>query len=134
MVIKRGQDFDNDDESDQDQRFTLDYLTIFLVILLILTSELFLYFLSVKTQVSFGFKEIVFGLVSAMSMSLFLIWVRFILVSNKYLGIIIEILGIVAIAYALTKKYQGIYTTTFILIGIVIALTYTIFYLLKSNK
>jgi|SRR3989338_850466 len=134
MVIKRGQDFDNDDESDQDQRFTLDYLTIFLVILLILTSELFLYFLSVKTQVSFGFKEIVFGLVSAMSMSLFLIWTRFILVSNKYLGIIIEILGIVAIAYALTKKYQGIYTTTFILIGIVIALTYTIFYLLKSNK
>lgn len=132
--MKKEQDFDNEDSPDPDLRFTLDYLTIFLVISLILISELFLYFLSVKIDTSFGLKEVVFGLVSAISMALFLIWTRFIMESNKHLGGLIGVAGIISVAYALTKKYQGIYTTTFISIGILISLGYTIYYFVKAGK
>ncbi|MEK6915623.1 MAG: hypothetical protein AABW89_03740 [Nanoarchaeota archaeon] len=132
MAQQKQDEFEDEDEDGS--KFKLDFINVLTVLSLIIISELFLYFLSVKTDSSFGLKEIVFGIFSGIVMSLFLIWVRFIMASNKYLGGIISLVGMISIVYALTRKYQGTYTTIFMSIAIVIGLFYSIFYFVKAGK
>lgn len=123
------------EDTQESYKFHLDKITLFTGIAFIAICELFFYFLSAKTSVDFTIGQIIFGLVAGISLTLFLLWTRFIMASNKYLGGFISLTGILATTYALTRKFQGTYTTTFMVIGIVIALAYTIYYFIKfSNK
>ena len=125
---------DDYDEDSQEERFSIDKLTILTGISLILICELFLYFLSAKTQSSFGLTQITFALIAGIVLTLYLIWTRFIMASNRYLGGFLSVAGIISVAYALTRKYQGIYTTIFMSIGVLLGLFYTIFYFVKAGK
>src|SRR6185436_327019 len=105
MAQKRD-DYDEEDSEDAGpSKLTLDKITIVTLIAFIAISVLFLYLLSVKTEATFGLKEIVFAIVSGIVIILFLIWTRFLMTNNKYLGAFISIAGIIAIVYALTRKY-----------------------------
>lgn len=132
MAQKRDE-YEEDEDSDN-KTFALDKLTILTGISFIVLCELFLYILSTKTDASFGVTQIVFALISGIVLTLYLVWTRFIMASNKYLGSFLSVAGIISVAYALTRKYQGTYTTTFMSIGILLALGYTIFYFVKSGK
>ncbi|MEK6908639.1 MAG: hypothetical protein AABX23_01145 [Nanoarchaeota archaeon] len=123
-----------DEDSDDDEKLYFDKLTIFIGISFIVLSELFLYFLSIRTGSSYGLKEIAFALITGIVITLFLMWIRFIMSSNKYMGGFIGVAGVISVAYALTRKYQGTFTTIFLSIGILFALFYTIFYFIKSGK
>ncbi len=123
---------DSDDEPDKIKIF--DKITLITGIVFIILGELFLYLLSVKTGSTFAMKEILFGLMSGISLTLFLIWIRYIMRGNKHLGGILGVGGIIAVSYAVTRKYQGAYTTTFISIGAIIALGYMIYYFIKSDN
>lgn len=131
-MVKK-EEFDDDDDSDN-KIFALDKLTIITTISLVILSELFFYFLKTKTGADYTWVQIVFGIIVGLVISLFLVWIRFIMASNRYLGGILSVAGIIAIVYALTRKYQGTYTTIFMSIGIIISLGYTIFYFIKSSK
>lgn len=133
MAQKRD-DYEEDNEDIPNSRFLLDKLTATATIAFIILAELFLYFLKVKTGAEFGIVQIIFGIIAGVVIALFLIWVRFIIAGNKYLGTFISLVAILAVPYALTRKYQGTYTTTFMIIGIVMALAYTIFYFVKAGK
>lgn len=132
MATKKD-DFDEDDDSD-DKTFALDKITVITGIAFIILAELFFYFLNVKTNAEYTWVQIVFGIITGLVMALFLVWIRFIMASNKYLGGILSVAGTGAVVYALTRKYQGTYTTVFMSIGIVLALAYTIFYFVRSSK
>ncbi len=119
---------------DQDSKFSFDKMTWFIGLLFIILAELFFYFLSLKTEASFGLKEIIFAFMIGAVTTLFLIWARFIIFINKYLGAFIGFTGIIAITYSLSRKYQGTYTTIFMSIGIILALFYLIFYFIKAGK
>jgi hypothetical protein len=123
---------DSDDEPDKIKIF--DKITLVTGIVFIILGELFLYLLSVKTGSTFAMKEILFGLMSGISLTLFLIWIKYIMAGNKHLGGILGVGGIIAVSYAVTRKYQGAYTTTFISMGAIIALGYMIYYFIKSDN
>lgn len=133
MATKRD-DYEEDEDSDNSKNFALDKLTIITGISFILICELFLYFLSTKTNAPFGIAQIIFALISGLVLTLYLIWTRFIMASNRYLGGFLSLAGIISVAYAVTRKYQGTYTTIFIVIGILLALLYSIFYFVKASK
>ena len=132
MAQKRD-DYEDEDDS-EDKTFAVDKLTIITAISFIIIAELFFYFLMVKTGASYTWVQIVFGIVTGLVMTLFLVWIRFIMASNRYLGLFLSVAGIISVWYALTRNYQGIYTTVFISIGILLALSYTIFYFVNANK
>lgn len=132
MAQKRD-DYEEDDYG-EDKRFSLDKLTIFTGIAFILICETFFYFLNIKTGYPYGIKEMIFALIAGVVITLYLIWTRFIMASNKYLGAILSVAGIISVAYALTRKYQGTYTTIFMSIGVLLALFYTFFYFVKLYK
>ena len=125
---------ETEDEKQKDHRFHLDKITIFTAISFIILCDAFLYLLSVKTSEPFGIVQILFSIMSGAVMALFLVWTRFIMTTNRFMGAFLSIAGIVATSYALTRKYQGGYTTTFLIMGIVIALAYTIYYFIRFGK
>lgn len=131
-MVKR-EDYEEDDSEDE-KRFSIDKLTISTAIAFIILCELFLYFLSTKTEASFGLAQIAFAFISGIVLTLYLVWTRFIMASNKYLGSFLSVAGIISVAYALTRKYQGTYTTIFMSIGILLGLFYTFFYFAKASK
>lgn len=131
--MAKKEEYDEDDE-EKNPKLYFDKLTISALIAFIILSELFLYILGTKTGAPFGLKEIIFALFAGISITLFLIWIRFILASNKYMGAFISIAGIASVTYALTRKYQGVYTTIFLSIGIILSLVYVIFYFINLNK
>lgn len=131
MAQKRD-DYEEDEDSD-DKTFALDKITIITAVSFIIIAELFLYFLKIKTGADFTWVQIVFGLITGIVMALFLVWIRFIMASNRYMGGFISLAGIISMTYAVTRKYQGTYTTIFMSIGILISLAYTIFYFIKKR-
>lgn len=124
---------DDGDESPQSRLF-LDKFTIFVLIAFIIIGELFFHFLSIRTGATYGIVQMIFAFMAAIVITLFLVWIRFIMVNNRFMGGFIAIAGIIASAYALTRRYQGAYTTTFLLLGIAIALSYVIYYFVKFSK
>jgi len=138
MAIKKGDDFDAEVEDEGDEKipssFSAGFPTIIFGIIFLILAETFFYILSEKTGAPFGLTQMAFGLAIAVIISLFLGWVRIILRSNKYTGLFLGIVGTVAMYYALTRKYQGTYTTIFAIIGIILVLGYTIMQFVKSGK
>ena len=63
-----------------------------------------------------------------------LFWIRWIMWGNKYAAIFISLLVTAGMVYALTRKYQGIYTTVFAVIGSVLFLGYIILEFWKLGK
>lgn len=133
MVTKKSDDFDSDDES-SDQKRVLNFTTIVTGIILFILSESFFYLLGSKTGAPFGLTQIMFALVLAIVLTLFLLWIRWIMFSDKYMGIFISIVATAGMYYGLTRKYQGAYTTTFAIIGVVLILGYTIMQFVQANK
>lgn len=132
-MAQKKDDYEDEDNS-EDKTFALDKITIITAISFIILAELFFYFLKIKTNADFTWVQIVFGMITGLVMALFLVWIRFIMVSNRYMGSFLSVAGIISVAYAVTRKYQGTYTTAFISIGILLVLGYTIFYFVKSGK
>lgn len=133
MVTKKEDSFEDDDES-SDKKQVLDFTTGVAGIILLILSEAFFYLLSSKTGVSFGLKQMLFALILAIVITLFLLWIRWIMFSNKYMGVFISIVATAGMYYGLTRKYQGVYTTTFGIIGAILILGYTIMQFIESGK
>ena len=133
MATKKEDNFEDDDES-SDQKKVLNFTTAVAGIILFILSEAFFYLLSSKTGVSFGLKQIFFALILAIVITLFLLWIRWIMFSNKYMGIFISIVATAGMYYGLTRKYSGPYTTTFGIIGAILILGYTIMQFIQASK
>ncbi len=97
-------------------------------------SEAFFYLLSTKTDATFGMKEITFGFIVAVTITLFLLWIKFIMNANRYLGAVIGIVGTGATIYALRTQFRGPNTTIFVIISLVIALTYIFIHFWKTSE
>lgn len=132
MAAKRDDDFDSDD--DYEPKSVLNFSLSIVGIIFLILSQTFFYLLSEKTGSAFGLKQIVFGLIIAIVLTLLLAWIRWIMFSNKYAGIFISIVASGGMYYALTRSYTGPYTITFGLIGVVLVLGYTIMQFVKSKK
>jgi hypothetical protein len=133
-MAQRKDEYEDEEDQDNNSKFSIDKLTVFTLLALVIICELFFHFLSLRAGGMYGFKEMIFAVVTGIVMTLFLLWCRFIMASNRFLGGFISVAGIIAFVYALTRKYQGPYTITFMSIGICLALFYTIFYFVKFKK
>ncbi|MEK6884185.1 MAG: hypothetical protein AABY22_31435, partial [Nanoarchaeota archaeon] len=65
---------------------------------------------------NFGIKEIIFAIVFALLMVGFLLWIKSIMEKNAYLGAVISIIAIVALSYAFSLRYRGLYSNLFMAI------------------
>ena len=130
-------DEDQDEESEKAEEkkgFSIGISTIIAGIIFIIIAEAFFYLLSTKTEASFSIKEIIFGLIVAITITLFLMWVKFIMRSNKYLGATIGIMGTGIVIYALRTQFTGAYTNIFTIISAVVALGYIGMHFWKSGN
>lgn len=137
MPTKKDDEFEEDEESSEPEEkrgFRIGVSTIFTGIIFLGLSEAFFYLLSTKTDATFGFTEIIFGFIVAITITLFLLWIKFIMRSNRHLGAIIGISGTGATIYALRTQFRGPNTTTFLVISLIIALTYIFIHFWKSSK
>ncbi len=135
MPTKR-EDYEDEEFSEtaeEKKRFSLSLSTIILGILFLVICEMFLYVLSTKTDNSFGLSEIIFGILIALLLTLFFSWIKSIMQTNKYLGIIIGITGTGFTVYMLTRKFAGPYTTTFIILGTISSIGYLLINFMKSK-
>jgi len=133
MVAKKEADFDDDDQI-AEPRSPLNFSISILGILFLILTETFFYILSEKTGEPYGIVQILFALILTAIITLFLIWIRWIMWGNKYAAIFISLLVTAGMVYALTRKYQGIYTTVFAVIGSVLFLGYIILEFWKLGK
>jgi hypothetical protein len=136
MLAKRD-DYEDEEDSEKPEEkksFSLGISTIILGILFLIICEIFLYLLSTKIEAIFGFTQIIFGILLALVLTLFFSWTNYIMYSNKYLGAIIGIVGTGSSVYALTRKFTGIYTTTFVIIGAIISIGYLLIHFLKIKS
>ena len=136
MASKRD-DYEDEEDSEpieNNKRFSVGLATIVAGILFLILAEAFLYLLSAKTGAPFSTNEIIFGIILAVVITLFLAWVKFVMKLNKYAGVIVGIIGTGASVYGLTRKFTGPYTTTFAIIGAVIALGYVLINFIKANQ
>ena len=138
MPPRKEDEFEEDDEDAENKEkakspLLIGMSTIITGILFIIIAEVFFYLLSTKTDEVFGVKEIIFGLIVAILINLFLLWIKFLMRSNRYLGAIIGVAGTGAMIYALRAQFKGIYTNTFAIISAVIALGYIFMHFWKSK-
>jgi len=131
MVVKKESEFESDEESEIKSK---DKLVWFIGAGFIILSELFLYLSSQKTGSEFGIVQILFGILTAAVITLFLFWLRYLMASNRYSAIIIFLLVLGAVWYGITRRYQGVYTTIFLSVGGILALAYAIFLFVKMSK
>ena len=137
MPAKKEDEFEEEDTEDAEEEkpsFRIGLSTIIVGIVFIIIAEAFFYLLSTKTEAVFGVTEIIFGLIVAITITLFLLWVKFIIRSNRYLGAIIGIAGTGAMIYALRTQFKGAYTNTFIIISAVVSLGYVFLHFWKSQN
>ena len=132
MATKKEDNFE--DDSGDESKQVLNFSTIVAGIILLILSETFFYLLSEKTGATFGLTQIIFALILAIVLTLFLLWIRWIMFSDKYTGIFISIVATAGMYYGLTRKYQGAYTTTFGIIGAILILSYTIMQFVQASK
>lgn len=132
MASNKGDNFEDDVEEDSKQ--ALNFTTIVAGIILLILSETFFYLLSSKTGAPFGLTQMLFALMLSIVITLLLLWIRWIMFSDKYMGIFISIIATAGMYYGLTRKYSGPYTTTFGLLGVVLILGYTIMQFVQANK
>lgn len=136
MPTKRDdyEDEDTSESAEEKKGFSLSLSTIVLGILFLIICEAFLYLLSTKTDSSLGLTQMIFGLFLAIVITLFFSWVNYLMQSNKYLGVIIGIAGIGSGIYALTRNFAGPFTTTFVIIGLIVGLGYLLIHFLKNKS
>ncbi len=139
MPAKKEDEFEQDDAEDIEEEKTKSPLsigmsTIITGIIFIIIAEAFFYLLSTKAEAVFGVTEIIFGLIVAVTITLFLLWIKFIMRSNRYLGTIIGIAGTGAMVYALSTQFKGAYTNTFIIISAIVSLGYIFMHFWKSQS
>ncbi len=137
MLAKKDDEFEEDDESSEASEekpgFKIGLSTIIVGIVFIIIAEAFFYLLSTKTDAAFGITEIIFGLIVAITITLFLLWTKFIMRSNRYLGTIIGIAGTGAMIYALRTQFKGPNTNVFMIISAITALGYIFMHFWKSK-
>ena len=107
-------------------------ITISIIFLVIPLTFFFL--LSQKTEASFGFIQILFSVVFAIIVTLFLLWLKSFMKNRPYLGLIIGIIILGFSDYGLFFRYKGPYTTTFAIISTLIVLIYLGFYFFKYRE
>ena len=116
---------------EEKKRFFLGLSTIILGILFLIICEMFLYLLSTKTDAPFGLTQIILGILLSMLFTMFFSWINYMMHSNKHLGLIIGIAGTGASIYALTRNFAGPYTTTFVILGTIVGLGYSLIHFMK---
>ncbi len=138
MPVKKEDEFESDEEESEEAEekpgFKIGLSTIIVGVVFIIIAEAFFYLLSKKTEAPFGFQEIIFGLIVAITITLFLLWTKFLMRSNRYLGAIIGIAGTGAMIYALRTQFRGPNTTVFIIISGLAALVYIFLHFWKSRN
>lgn len=112
----------------------ISHTTIILCVVYIALVTIFFYLLHAKTDAPFGFTEISFSFVAGIVLALLLQWNRAIIKKNAYLGLIAGIFVIVCLVYALFLPYVGPYTTTFAIIGSLIAIAYFVYCFMRYRK
>jgi len=138
MPAKKDDEFEEDEDSEETEKskssLSIGISTIITGIIFIIIAEVFFYLLSAKTEAVFGVTEIIFGLIVAITITLFLLWTKFLMRSNRYLGTVIGIAGTGAMIYALSTQFKGAYTNTFIIISAIVALGYVFLHFWKSQN
>lgn len=139
MPAKKEDEFEEDEEDSEETEnpkspLSIGISTIIVGIVFIVVAEVFFYLLSSKTETPFGITEIIFGLIVAITITLFLLWIKFLMRSNKYLGTIIGISGTGAMIYALKTQFNGPNTTVFMIISVIVALGYIFTHFWKSHN
>ncbi len=137
MPSKKEDEFEEDEEFSKPEEkngFRIGLSTIIAGVIFIVLSEAFFYRLSTKTDATFEMKEIIFGFIVAVTITLFLLWIKFLMNSNRYLGAVIGIAGTGATIYALKTQFRGPNTTTFVIISLIVALTYIFLHFWKSSE
>ena len=136
MPSKRDDYEDEEDSEPKEEKrsFSIGFATIIVGILFLILSEAFLYLLGVKTETPLGVKEIIFGVILSLVITLFFSWIKYLMQLNKHLGLIIGLVGVGAGVYGLTRKFTGPYTTTFAIIGAVIGLGYILIQFLRTKQ
>ena len=123
-------------KEDVKKKFPIEWSTIIVGALFLIIALAFFILLSSKTSRGFGFTEIIFSVVLAVFISLFLHWIKSITVKNAYLGVIIGIITLIIFDYSIFYRYKGPYTITFVLIASLVVLIYLgiHFFRFKNNK
>ena len=138
MSAKKEDEFEEDEEDTEEEKtkspLSIGISTIITGIIFIIIAEVFFYLLSKKTDAAFGITEIIFGLIVAITITLFLLWIKFLMHSNRHLGTIIGIAGTGAMIYALKTQFKGAYTNTFIIISAIVSLGYIFMHFWKSQN
>jgi len=118
----------------RDSIFSLGVVTIISFILILTLTNFFFYFLNAKTGSGFGFKEILFALTLTILIIGFLSWIKSLIKSNPYFGILSGLTALVVGIVALFIKYKGPNTTVFAIIASIIIIIYLGFYFFKFRK
>ena len=135
MATKRDDYEDESEDSSEDKKgFSIGLTTIITGVLFLILVEAFLYLLGTKTEADFGIKQIIFGIALAIVITLFLVWIKYLMQINKHLATIIGIMGTGASIYGVTRNFKGPYTTTFVIIGTIISLGYILMQFLKTKQ
>tara|TARA_Y100000310_G_C20644928_1_gene796015 strand:+ start:1223 stop:1648 length:426 start_codon:yes stop_codon:yes gene_type:complete len=131
----KSQDIEEDLGADSEtEEFKLGMTTIILGILLTIITITFFYLLGSKTGADFGFREIIFAVVLALTLTAILRWVKFFITKNRYLGLVIGLLITGGGAFSLSQRYSGPNTKIFSIITSLIVLAYLFIHFWKSSK
>ena len=136
MQSKKEDEFEEDEDTEEEKTkspLSIGMSTIITGVIFIVIAEAFFYLLSIKANTAFSIKEIIFGLIVAITITLFLLWTKFLMRSNRYLGTVIGIVGTGAMIYALRTQFKGAYTNTFTIISAIVALSYIFVHFWKSK-
>ncbi len=118
------EDLGGDSEDERPTKFLIKLSTIILAVLFLFLTISFSVLLSLKTDIEFGFVEIIFSIVLAIVLTLFLSWIGAMMENNPHLFFGLGLIFLGAGEYALFQRFKGSYTTTFAVVSAFIVLGY----------
>lgn len=125
-------DSGNDLSFDQDDSFRIGASTIILFSILLIISLAFFILLNSKNSTGFGLSEIIKSIIFALASALFYRWAKLLMDKNKYMGIIIGILGMASSVYSILLRFRGVYTTTLTALASITILIYLVYHFWRS--
>jgi len=109
-------------------------ISIYSILLLISYAMIitaFLFLLNKQQNTGFGVSEIIFSIIAALLLTSMFIVAKLLMRANACLGLAFGLVFILSLLYALFTRFTGPYTTTFAVIGSLVALIYMGIYFFK---
>lgn len=103
---------------------SLKTVLLFISYLIIALSFYYLLAHNLPNQFSFGFFQVVFAAIGALTFTAAFVWIEGFMYTNRYLGLVIGLLLNGAMVYALYLEFEGPKTLLFALAGTIVTLIY----------